>query len=1367
MSSAGSKQVITQLVVDASGAKTGVAEFEAALAKAKAAANDASGALAGGPNSFDNALKKWTQSLASTDPVIRADIRLKQELQRQQELNTRVVQLGIATQDAANVQLDKVRQKYQGYVDDAKGATQANTAFGKGMGFVVEQAAPLIGILSAASIIAFAKSTFENAAALNEQAEAAGVNVEAFQAYRAVMAESGIANDQAGQLIGKLTQNIGAARAQAGPARDAFNQLGIGFRDLASGVETALPKIAQALLAVPDATERARLEMDLFGKTGQKLESALRVLIDPTAQLIEKEKALGQVLGHDVTTAADKAADSLTASFARMKNEATPNITAVYEKLADLLELSNRANEWAKQHGWGAGPDPVAKAGAAPPVGIPSLEGNLLVNGHAPTATPGGGYSTQSETQFLATAKQAADMANLSLTRRAQETATIGLANAKLQDGTAILKDQDGHIVKQVADYAQARQLVGDTAAKHVENLAAITAQGDAWRKVKVTFDGYLGSLSEDARIAGESNAQRKDELAIIKGAQIEQKAQGVEEKNLVQTYDQALTKLDAIQVAKIKARDAAQLTAGFDRESSDQLTLANAAMAAGRDERDLAVQIAQKQLDLGRQLTDVEKDRLKTTQAANDNARLSDYTAQLRDEVSLAGASRDEREKQEAVLQAMRITHGQLTEDQKREISGIVEARQETERWQQLVDGIAGSFQNFFQDVLTKGTASFGDLWKAIEAQFAQMLAYMASQALIAPIIIPMVQAMGYAPGGSVSSMFSGGGIGGVGGSPLGGLGSIFGGGGTGFSLGSIGSYGQGSLSALFGNGAGEALGGGDFIGASGSTMTSVLGGLGPILGGAGVGSLAGSLVFGNKNDASMGSMGGALAGAAIGSIIPGVGTIIGGLIGGLAGGGLGSMTGSSNQGAIANFSADGTSNYLFKQGGGNNGQVATQAATTISDAIKSLQSGGINISLGNISGLSIGSDKSYVYDYAGGKQKLAGGDAAGVVDAILTRILPSATATTSEAQAVLDKYNAQGGINSGNIQQLVTDLGAAQQFVDAINNLSVGKDNLSDGAKAIKQINDQIDPLIKQAQALGQGTANLEAIRSDAIQGLVDDFNSTVAAAIKQANDPVGAQLDALLKSQQSRLQNAQDLGADVSQLDTLNQVEISAFVKGLSADQLHGLSGSITQSAAYQSASSAFQAANDNLVLAQSFSDLGGSVSDLISQANDAAHAAASAAQSWASAHDAVTQASTALLISDQALSPADRYKNAGDIFADLRGKALGGDAASANNLSSFASQFLQSSFAFNASGTAYQGDLSYVQSTLNQLASFTGDQQSIAERQASSAEAAIPILQSIADATKSTGAETVAALNDLKTQFAALKSQIQLVAQQQRS
>ncbi|WP_338928387.1 transglycosylase SLT domain-containing protein [Roseomonas mucosa] len=77
--------------------------------------------------------------------------------------------------------------------------------------------------------------------------------------------------------------------------------------------------------------------------------------------------------------------------------------------------------------------------------------------------------------------------------------------------------------------------------------------------------------------------------------------------------------------------------------------------------------------------------------------------------------------------------------------------------------------------------------------------------------------------------------------------------------------------------------------VSAAGYSTTSI----GSLLGGAGLGFGAGSLLNtlarGNSTGGTVGSAAGGLAGAAIGSIVPGVGTVLGGLIGGAGGGLLG----------------------------------------------------------------------------------------------------------------------------------------------------------------------------------------------------------------------------------------------------------------------------------------------------------------------------------------------------------------------------------------------------------------------------------------------------------------------------------------------
>lgn len=117
--------VVTQLIVDASGAKMGVAEFEAAMDKAKKSAVDSGVATA---TAFEKAQQRWSTSLAATDPLIKAQIAQAQAMARQQNVNTDAVKLGITTNEAAAVQLDKVRQKHDAIIQSVREQTgQLNT----------------------------------------------------------------------------------------------------------------------------------------------------------------------------------------------------------------------------------------------------------------------------------------------------------------------------------------------------------------------------------------------------------------------------------------------------------------------------------------------------------------------------------------------------------------------------------------------------------------------------------------------------------------------------------------------------------------------------------------------------------------------------------------------------------------------------------------------------------------------------------------------------------------------------------------------------------------------------------------------------------------------------------------------------------------------------------------------------------------------------------------------------------------------------------------------------------------------------------------------------------------------------------------
>ncbi len=1462
--------------------------------------------------------------LARLDPRIRAE----QQLQKVMDQVNRARNEGVGASTQYTRAIELAQQKVDRFTAANDNSAKALQAFHGGLNTARNVLAAFGVSLGIAAVVQFGKSVFNATADLQEQADqvlGAGGNVEALQALRGTFLQNGIAAEAGDKILARLTRTLGEAADGSDKAQGAFKKLGLGAKELAgTSADAALPLIAKRLLEIEDASARAKIETDLFGKSGQQLESALAALASGSINdLIKRAKELGIVIDEQMIKKADEAKDKMELSWMKLQTAMAPIVVEWVNAFSQMTEgVGGTTSQLEKL---------IDKIKVFAAVAAGARIGSLV--GGLPGAVVGGA---------------AAGLAAYGATNTPFDDTTTAELEAKLRSPT-LTEAGRAYIQQQINARVPYRGLVTQAARNMDTEAVTVSATRDGgapgWKptkedvanaqKLKQTFDSYLVTQQESARLATLTTQQRTAEQSVIAAAQIAQKEADadhqVAEAELIRTYAEAAQYLGEVRTQKVLTVEAAKAAAPLEREINNQIKLGEVALTSSVHQRELALEIAQQELVLGRDLTQVEKDRLKVKQQQNDAARLNDYMQNMREEVSLAGMSADERERHHAVLQAMRMTHGELTAGQAAEIDNLVKARQETERWRemtdQLVSGLTSGFQNFFMDVFNKGKDAFSGLWNTIKQMFFQMLAAMATQALVQPIIVPIVTQM---MGGFATMGMSGGGgamgaLSGIG--QIGQMSSFGGGNFLGLSAGPGGMFGgQGLINGLGGmlgfatptSAASIASSSAGLSGAMGGISTtsipamqsgSLFGSLslGSFAGGVGLGMLGSSLLFGNKNDASLGSMGGAAAGALAGTFLfPGVGTVLGGLIGGLAGGGLGSMTGSSNQGAISNFTNGGLGNTLFKQGGGNNGQMATSASAAVNEAIRTLQSAGANVSLGNITGLSIGSDKSYIYDSMGGKQKLAGGDVEGVVAGVLERILPSISGATSEAQAVIAKYQANGGVNAGNLQQLMTDLGSAKNFSESLKNLKQADEVLSDFGQRLQAINQQYDQLATTAQELGQDISgltdartgairnlfegylqNLEAMgaavndsggawaqRADAIalaeenaaeaagalgEGLdrvsaaaarargamAEDFNKAVSDAILQITDPIQLKYNQMLEMQAQRMNEAAAAGADLNKVLHLNTLEMESADREIAAQKAAAEAqkaaeaqaaaaeaarqAALAQQAALDAAADAAAQALQQSAALQKLSDfnrdiaiqilrfvnpaqaeyqqllvtqadrvrqaiLAGAdlnevyrlnnleltqlsnqpflkglteeITGLSRSAQEAADAANRTAQDWGNAEDALRRARKAILVSDPTLSPRDRYTNTRTQLDELLAKARTGDAAAATDFASFSSQFLQASVAFSASGSAYQDDRTYVINALGELERFSVDRADVAERQAASAEAAIPLLQAILDGIQAQTTENKKSNDQMKAEVNSLKREIQAYAIQQR-
>lgn len=1174
--------VVTQLIVDASGAQKGVADFNAAMDKAKKAANDTGNATA---SAFERAQQRWQDSLAKTDPVIRAQIQMQQALARQQAINTEAVKLGIATQEAAAAQLQRVNDKYQAYVDRAGAAGTSsknlNNILGSlstGFSKVTQLAASFGLVLGVGALVQYGKQVFSTTADLQEQADqilGAGGNVEALQAFRGVFLTNGIAMADGDRIIQRLNRTLGDAANGVKLAQDAFHRLGLGSKELAGQTaDAALPLVAQKLLDIKDASTRASIEVQIFGRTGQQLESALRGVAQPVDQLIARAKELGIVIDADMIKKADDAKDRMAIAWQKLDVALAPIITNWVDgfvKFASSVDGTTSAiSGLIKKVEVLGGAIAGARIGASVG-GLPGAVAGGLIG------TVGVGLATTDRTTQL-NGIIASDEARLA--QGNLDSAMRAAIKARIQHNLAT--------VNAAVPFRGLVQLPGGTAAK-----AANDNNAPAWKptpqdiaayeKIKETFGGYLDELKQAADVSKLSASEKQIEANVIKAAIIDERAHGVAARDTSKTYADAVKylgdeKANLVAILTIQA----QINA-FTQQQNDEITSANAGLAVDADHRALVLKNVQDELRLGILVGDQYKDQRATLEAKNaqiqdiqDETKTRDYLDNLKEETSLAGMSADERERESAVLQVMHMNNGKITDDLANQVRGAVGLRQEMQKVGQASDAIQNGFEDFFANVLNHGKNAFGQLVDVIKQQFIKLLAYMAAQAIAQPIIVPVIEAV---TGGAMSAanLF---GAGGTGGAAGGGIGNLLGSlgqlgssgttaGGTGF-LGQIGSSissatswltnGINSLGSSLGFSAGTSFGGISTVGVTPSVFgtggfaapniagsSSLLGGatlmgmLGSAIGGYGIGSLGASLLGGNASSSQQtNGMIGSAIGASIGSVVPVIGTFLGSALGGLVGGLIGPKA--SAHRATANFD----SNYAITDVTGTkmtaqSQQAATTAGQSISQVVQSLENAGLTLS-NNISKLTISQsrDQSFITT-SDGKRINVGkpGDEQAAVQGTLDYLLKGMTSADNEVQKVIDHYKTLGGVTADNANQFAQDV----QFAKSLESISFDTTKqISQTQQAMNALNDQFQQAIDKAKSLGLDITNIVKAQAAAVKAIQDQFNKSIQDSLNQLVDPIAYQFDQLIATQQQRLSDAQAIGADISQVDALNKAEIA---------------------------------------------------------------------------------------------------------------------------------------------------------------------------------------------------------------------------------
>jgi hypothetical protein len=218
-----------------------------------------------------------------------------------------------------------------------KMAARIDNAFGLAAG----AAKGFLAAISVGAIAGLAKEGLDYAASLGETAQQLGVSAKALQQYSFAAGQVGVSQEQLQTGLARLTRTLGDAKEGTKSAVDAFARLGISQAEVQRlSPDDALRRVAEGLSKISDPAKRAAVEVDLFGKSGQKLDN---LLSGGTAALDEMARAaneLGIVLSDDQIQKADEAADKLelvkNALSANIAGVVADNANAIY-RLADAI----------------------------------------------------------------------------------------------------------------------------------------------------------------------------------------------------------------------------------------------------------------------------------------------------------------------------------------------------------------------------------------------------------------------------------------------------------------------------------------------------------------------------------------------------------------------------------------------------------------------------------------------------------------------------------------------------------------------------------------------------------------------------------------------------------------------------------------------------------------------------------------------------------------------------------------------------------------------------------------------------------------------------------------------------------------------
>lgn len=252
------------------------------------------------------------------------------------------------------IQAQALAEKQLAVIEAERGATQRRQllngaerfAEGAGIARVGGSKAAIAGLATALAVaggVEAVKGAVDFAKALKDESDALGVTTSMLQVYRAAALEVGVNQTQLSTAFEHFKDVLGQAQQGGKQQSKLFQALGVDITNVAKAGDL-LPTLIQRISSIKDPAMRGAVELELFGRSGSKLDAMLSGGIDKVNQLAASMQKAGTILSPSDIATLDKAA----IVFEKIKNELLVDLSrAVATNASGIISLAQAFGELA------------------------------------------------------------------------------------------------------------------------------------------------------------------------------------------------------------------------------------------------------------------------------------------------------------------------------------------------------------------------------------------------------------------------------------------------------------------------------------------------------------------------------------------------------------------------------------------------------------------------------------------------------------------------------------------------------------------------------------------------------------------------------------------------------------------------------------------------------------------------------------------------------------------------------------------------------------------------------------------------------------------------------------------------------------